>query len=65
MCLTTFTTSGFCAVTSYVGSGDVDLAQEIKQVVQSGGQRSFATIFSRNKMLRRKIKRRSLSKKSQ
>lgn len=44
------------SVISYVGEADRDLAEEVKEVV---GDRSknFNAIFSRNKMLRRKINR--------
>ena len=47
----------FLAVISYVGESDVDIAEEIKRVV-TDREESFESVFSRNKMLRRKIKRR-------
>ena len=42
---------------SYVEESDVDMAKEIEKVV-SDRSKSFDSVFSRNKMLRRKINRR-------
>jgi len=47
-------------VTSYVSEGDQDLAEEIRKVVEDESK-SFDQIFSRNKMLRRKINRRKMA----
>ena len=46
------------AVLSYVTSADQGIAGEIKHVLESQTGRTFADIFSRNRMLRRKIKAR-------
>jgi hypothetical protein len=43
-------------VISYVGETDRDLAREVRGVVEDRSK-SFNSIFSRNKMLRRRIKR--------
>ena len=48
-------------VISYVGPNDQDLAAEIKRTLEEKTA-SFEGIFSRNKMLRRKINRRKLQK---
>ena len=47
-----------CLVISYVGNSDQDLAAEIKGVLEDR-TKTFMSIFSRNKMLRRKIKTRT------
>ena len=52
-----FTEFSTSTVTSYVCESDKDLAEEIRKVVEDESK-SFDQIFSRNKMLRRKIKRR-------
>ena len=44
------------SVISYVGEGDRDLADEVREVVQDK-RKTFNSIFSRNKMLRRKLNR--------
>ena len=44
------------AVISYVGKTDEDIAREVREVVEDE-KKSFDTIFSRNKMLRRTINR--------
>ena len=51
----------FVLVISYVGPVDQDLAAEIKRILAEKTT-SFEGIFSRNKMLRRKINRRKLQK---
>ena len=48
-------------VIAYVGPKDRVLAEEIKRVLQQGKDeegKTFSTLFSRNKMLRRRLKRR-------
>ena len=45
------------AVISYVSDSDADIAKEIERVV-TNREESFDSVFSRNKMLRRKINRR-------
>lgn len=47
----------FFIVISYVSEPDQDIAEEIQKVVESTGM-SFDSVFSRNKMLGRKIKQR-------
>ena len=54
----------FVLVISYVGPDDQDLAAEIKRILAEK-KASFEGIFSRNKMLRRKINRRKLQKTDQ
>lgn len=46
----------FAIVISYVEESDVDIAEEIEEVV-SNPSMSFDSVFSRNKMLRRRINR--------
>ena len=44
------------SVISYVGKTDRDLAMEVRDIVKDKSK-SFNSIFSRNKMLRRRINR--------
>lgn len=44
------------SVISYVGETDRDLAREVRDVVEDRSK-SFNSIFSRNKMLRRRMNR--------
>ncbi len=52
----------FLPVIAYVCDSDQDLANEIKRVL-ADQNKSFAPIFSRNKMLRRKINARKAREK--
>lgn len=54
----------FASVISYVGPDDQDLAAEIKRILGEKNT-SFEEIFSRNKMLRRKINKRKFQKSDQ